>query len=211
MWEQFRVKMNWFQRIINVFFYPKEEEDPTMKYLIAGLGNMGAEYDDTRHNVGFEILDQIAKENDLTFANDQLGDLCKYKFKGRTLILLKPSTYMNLSGKAVRYWLQKEKIKQENLLVVLDDLNLDFGKIRIREKGKDGGHNGLKNIDALLGNNKYARLKIGIGNDFKRGRQVEYVLGKWDKDEQEQLPEITEKAIKKIQEFVAVGFQHMKR
>ena len=211
--------MNFLKSIISIFSskphapqeVPQEVEDPNMKYLIAGLGNIGAKYDNTRHNVGFEVLDTIAKENDLTFKVDNLGSIAKWKHKGRTFILLKPSTYMNLSGKAVRYWLQKEKIKQENLLIVLDDLNLDFEKIRIRQKGKNGGHNGLKHIDEILGGNKYPRLRIGIGDNFQRGRQVDYVLGEWTKKEEEALPEIIDKAIKKIVEFGTVGFQHMKK
>lgn len=207
--------MNFLKRIISIFSSnptpPKEVEDPNMKYLIAGLGNIGAKYDNTRHNVGFEVLDYIANEHDLKFEQDNLGAITKWKFKGRTFILLKPSTYMNLSGKAVRYWLQKEKIKQENLLVVLDDLNLDFEKIRLRQKGKDGGHNGLKNIDELLNGNKYARLRIGIGDNYQRGKQVEFVLGEWSKKEEEALPEIIEKAKKKIIEFATMGFQHVKK
>jgi len=211
--------MNFLERIISIFSSkpnapqedPQEVEDPNMKYLIAGLGNIGAKYDNTRHNVGFEVLDTIAKENDLTFKVDNLGSITKWKHKGRIFVLLKPSTYMNLSGKAVRYWLQKEKIKQENLLIVLDDLNLDFEKIRIRQKGKNGGHNGLKHIDEILGGNNYPRLRIGIGDNFQRGRQVDYVLGEWSKKEEEVLPEIIDKAIKKIVEFGTVGFQHMKK
>jgi len=211
--------MNFLERIISIFSSkpnapqedPQEVEDPNMKYLIAGLGNIGAKYDNTRHNVGFEVIDTIAKENDLTFKVDNLGSITKWKHKGRIFVLLKPSTYMNLSGKAVRYWLQKEKIKQENLLIVLDDLNLDFEKIRIRQKGKNGGHNGLKHIDEILGGNNYPRLRIGIGDNFQRGRQVDYVLGEWSKKEEEVLPEIIDKAIKKIVEFGTVGFQHMKK
>ncbi|MEL6986321.1 MAG: aminoacyl-tRNA hydrolase [Bacteroidota bacterium] len=205
--------MNFLQRILNLFSPNQkvEEEDPEMKYLIVGIGNMGAKYDNTRHNVGFEVLDHIAKKNELKFEHESLGDLTKWKTKGRTFVLLKPSTYVNLSGKAVRYWMQKEKINKEKILIVLDDLNLDFGKIRMRAKGKDGGHNGLKNIDQILGGNNYARLRIGIGNDYKRGKQVDFVLGEWDKDEQEALPEIIENTVKKIVEFGTVGFQHMKR
>ena len=154
--------MNWFFRLFNK---EKIVEDP-MKYLIVGLGNMGMDYDDTRHNVGFEIVDFLAKEAETTFKNDSQGDIAKVKHKGRTLILLKPSTYMNLSGKAVRYWMTKEKVIADNLLVVVDDLQLPFGKLRLRKGGSDGGHNGLRDIDKMLGNNKYARLRVGIGNDF---------------------------------------------
>ena len=133
-----------------------------MKYLIVGLGNMGAEYDNTRHNIGFEVVDHLAKAFEVNFKDDQLGDIAEFKFKGRTFVLLKPSTYMNRSGKAVRYWLQKKKIQKENLLVILDDLNLPFGNLRLRGKGSDGGHNGLKDIDQMLGGNKYARLRFGF-------------------------------------------------
>ena len=172
-----------------------------MKYLIAGLGNMAPEYDDTRHNIGFEVVDCLAKEFGVVFKNDTLGDLAEFKHKGRTFVLLKPSTYMNRSGKAVRHWLTKKNIKKENLLVVLDDLNLPFGKMRLRAKGKDGGHNGLKDIDQMTGGNNYARLRIGIGNGFSKGRQVDYVLGKWSGEEAEKLPEIIKKAAEGVKAF----------
>ncbi len=176
-----------------------------MKYLIAGLGNMGAEYDFTRHNVGFEVVDSLAKEFGATFKNDSLGDLAEFRHKGRTFILLKPSTYMNLSGKAVRYWLQKKDVPKENLLVILDDLNLPFGKIRLRAKGSDGGHNGLKSIDQMLGGNDYARLRIGIGSEFQKGRQSNFVLSRWDKEEQTQLPDILKIATESVKAFGTVG------
>lgn len=179
-----------------------------MKYLIAGLGNMGAEYDHTRHNVGFEVVDALAEEFNVTFKNDQLGDIAEFKHRGRTVVLLKPSTYMNRSGKAVRYWLQKKKIEVKNLLVIMDDLNLDFGAIRLRGKGSDGGHNGLKDINQVLGGNKYARLRFGIGNDFPRGRQVDYVLGEWSDEQKEQLPELIQKAAEMSKSFVAIGLAH---
>jgi peptidyl-tRNA hydrolase, PTH1 family len=184
-----------------------ENTDSNMKYLIAGLGNIGTEYDDTRHNIGFEILDRLARKFEVSFKNDTLGSIAEIKYKGRTFILLKPSTYMNLSGKAVRYWLQKEKIQPENLLVVLDDLQLPFGKQRLRPKGSDGGHNGLKSIDQLLGSNVYARLRIGIGDDFKQGRQVDYVLGKWTDKEYLELPDITLYAMDTILAFGAIGME----
>jgi PTH1 family peptidyl-tRNA hydrolase len=176
-----------------------------MKYLIAGLGNMGADYDNTRHNVGFEVVDVLAKEFEVKFKNDSLGDLAEFKHKGRTFILLKPSTYMNLSGKAVRYWLQKHNIPKENLLVVLDDLNLPFGKMRLRGNGSDGGHNGLKSIDQMTGGNNYARLRIGIGDEFHKGQQVNYVLGEWDKKEQEALPDILRRAAEGVKAFGTIG------
>lgn len=186
----------------------KEEEPDPMKYLIAGLGNMGAKYDDTRHNVGFEIVDFLANEFGVEFKDDYLGDLAEFKHKGRTFVLLKPSTYMNLSGKAVNYWLQKKKIQKQNLLVVLDDLNLPFGKQRLRAKGKDGGHNGLKNIDSVTGGNNYARLRFGIGSEFHSGQQVNFVLGKWSKEEQEQLPELLKYAADTVKSFGTIGIAH---
>ncbi len=179
-----------------------------MKYLIAGLGNMGPDYDHTRHNLGFDILDGLAERYEVKFSNDTLGDIARFKYKGRILVLLKPSTYVNRSGKAVRYWLQKEKIPVERLLVVIDDLNLPLGKLRLRGKGSDGGHNGLRDIDQHLGGNKYARLRVGIGSDFSQGRQVDYVLGEWTEEEAKALPEIIERAGDTITSFVSIGLQH---
>jgi PTH1 family peptidyl-tRNA hydrolase len=195
--------LKWLTR----FFQKKEIPLDPMKYLIAGLGNMGAEYDYTRHNVGFEVVDYLAKEFNVSFKNDQLGDLAEFKHKGRTFVLLKPSTYMNRSGKAVRYWLQKKKIPQKNLLVVMDDLNLPFGKQRLRGKGSDGGHNGLKDINQMLGNNQYARLRIGIGDEFHKGQQVDYVLGKWSDEEAEKLPEIIKYAAETCVSFGTIGLK----
>lgn len=188
-------------------FFKKEEPDP-MKYLIVGLGNMGADYDNTRHNIGFDVVDALASAFDVSFKNDQLGDIAEFKFRGRTFVLLKPSTYMNRSGKAVRYWLQKKKIQNQNLLVVVDDLNLDFGKQRLRGKGSDGGHNGLKDINQVLGGNNYARLRIGIGNDFSQGRQVDFVLGEWSSEEREQLKEVIDYAVETVKSFGAIGLSH---
>ncbi len=195
--------MNWLQELFNRFF--KTEEPDPMKYLIAGLGNMGAEYDYTRHNIGFEVVDALAKTFEVPFKNDQLGDLAEFRFKGRTFVLLKPSTYMNRSGKAIRYWLQKKKINPENLLVILDDKNIPFGTQRLRAKGSDGGHNGLKDIDQMLGGNKYARLRIGIGGDFSKGRQVDFVLGKWTDEENDKLPEIIKLAGETTKSFGTIG------
>lgn len=186
-------------------FFKKEEEPDPMKYLIVGLGNMGGEYDGTRHNVGFEVVDVLAKEFETSFKDDNLGDIAEFRHKGRTFVLLKPSTYMNLSGKAVRYWLQKKKINKENLLVVLDDLNLPFGKQRLRAKGNDGGHNGLKNIDQLNEGNNYARLRIGIGSEFSQGKQVNYVLGKWTEEEASKLPELLKTAADTVKSFGTIG------
>lgn len=183
------------------------KSSPGMKYLITGLGNMGYEYDGTRHNIGFEAVDFLCKNLEGTWSSDHHGDLAEVKFKGRILILLKPNTYMNLSGKAIRYWLQKEKIPVENSLVVLDDLNLVFGKQRLRAKGSDGGHNGLKNIQEVLGTDAYPRLRIGIGDNFSKGRQVNYVLGKWTEDEKAELPRILEKATEVVKTFVTIGLE----
>lgn len=158
-----------------------------MKYLIAGLGNMGKEYDQTRHNIGFEILDFLSKESGIFFKAGRYGDMAELKYRGRTLLLLKPSTFMNLSGKAVAYWLSQENIPLEHLLVVTDDIALPFGKIRIRAKGSDGGHNGLKSINETLGETGYTRLRFGAGNNFPKGQQVDYVLSKWSEDEMKSL------------------------
>jgi len=153
------------------------------KFLIVGIGNIGKEYDNTRHNVGFQILDYISKEYQQDFEIVKYGQISKFRIKGKSVILLKPSTYVNLSGKAVNYWLKKEKIGINNLLVISDDLNLDFGKIRIKTKGTDGGHNGLKDISNVLGTNDYSRFRFGIGGNFPKGRQSDYVLSKWNNDE----------------------------
>lgn len=187
------------------FFGIEPEKHSDMKYLIVGLGNMHPDYDDTRHNVGFEVVDHIAAQFETNFSNATLGDVAEVKHKGRTLVLLKPSTYMNLSGKAVRYWLQKKKISERNLLVIVDDMNIDLGRIRLRKKGSDGGHNGLKDINNILGSNVYARLRIGIGNSFKKGRQVDFVLGKWNNEEQEQLPKILKKASETTLAYATIG------
>ena len=148
-----------------------------MKYLIVGLGNIGAEYAHTRHNIGFTVLDALAEASSAVFTPSRYGSVAEIKYRGRTVILLKPSTYMNLSGKAVRYWVDAEKIARENLLVVVDDIALPFGALRMRAKGSDGGHNGLKNINELLGSDAYARLRFGIGGNFTQGHQADYVLG----------------------------------
>lgn len=179
-----------------------------MKYLIVGLGNMGADYDETRHNVGFEVVDALAREFEVSFKDDTLGDVAEFRHKGRTFVLLKPSTFMNLSGKAVRYWLQKLKINQENLLVIVDEVHLDFGAVRLRGKGSSGGHNGLKDIEDKLGNNDYTRLRIGIGNNFPKGRQVDYVLGKWSNEQFADLPSIIKYATEMVKSFGTVGLQH---
>jgi len=179
-----------------------------MKYLIAGLGNIGSEYQYTRHNIGFRVLDALAKASNIVFTDRRYGFVSELKIKGRTLILLKPSTYMNLSGNAVRYWLQAEKIPVENLLVVLDDLALPLGTLRLKGKGSDAGHNGLKNIQSVLGTQEYARLRFGIGSDFPRGRQVDYVLSDFDEEEEKALPERLEMSGEIIKSFCLAGLQN---
>jgi len=181
------------------------EGDPMKKFLIVGLGNIGPKYFNTRHNVGFNILNFLAEEESLTFESVKLGDIATYKLKGRTFLLLKPSTFMNLSGKAVRYWLEKEKIPLENLLVITDDLNLPIGTFRIKSKGSDGGHNGLKDIQNLLNTTNYNRFRIGISDEFSIGRQVDYVLGEWNEDEKKILVERIPKAIEAIKSFGLAG------
>jgi PTH1 family peptidyl-tRNA hydrolase len=178
-----------------------------MKYLIVGLGNIGAEYADTRHNIGFNVVDELASSLDGTWKSATLGSIAEVKHKGRTLILLKPNTYMNLSGKSVNYWMQKEKIPIENLLVIVDEIQLDLGTIRLRGKGTDGGHNGLKDIHAQLGTIDYARLRIGIGKNFHPGGQVNYVLGKWTKEEAALLPEVLKAGAEAIKTFVSIGLK----
>jgi PTH1 family peptidyl-tRNA hydrolase len=178
------------------------------KFLIVGLGNIGAEYVNTRHNIGFKVVDFLARKEGLNFETVKLGALAEYKFKGRTFLLLKPNTYMNLSGKAVKYWLDKENIPLENILIITDDLNLSFGTIRIRKKGSDGGHNGLKNIQATLNTTDYARFRFGISDEFKKGKQVDYVLGEWDDTEKTALPERLELASEIIKSFGTAGLEN---
>ncbi len=176
-----------------------------MKYLIVGLGNPGDKYEMTRHNIGFKTLDALAKASNVVFGSNKLAYTCEIKHKGRTLILVKPTTFMNLSGKAVNYYLQSEKIHPDNLLVVTDDISLPFGKLRMKPKGTDGGHNGLKDIQNVLGNSKYPRLRFGVGNDFPKGGQVDYVLGDWTLDEQMQLGPKLDQACEMILSFASLG------
>jgi PTH1 family peptidyl-tRNA hydrolase len=176
-----------------------------MKYLIVGLGNIGAEYDNTRHNIGFEIADTFARSEGVFFSNDRLASRAEVKHKGRILVCIKPSTYMNLSGRAVNYWMQTEKIAIENVLVVTDDLALPFGIIRMRGKGSDGGHNGLKSIQETLNTNDFARLRFGVGNDFATGKQVDYVLGKWNDEQMKTLYERIGRATEAIKSFTTIG------
>lgn len=176
-----------------------------MKYLIAGLGNIGAEYELTRHNVGFLTLDRLADVNGLTWESNRLAFTTSYKTKGRVLHLIKPTTYMNLSGRAVNYWLKELKIEKSNLLVIVDDLALPFGKLRMRPKGSAAGHNGLKNIEETLGGNDFPRLRFGIGDNFPKGRQVEYVLGRLGNQELNELPEAMDRATDMIEAFCTIG------
>lgn len=176
-----------------------------MKYLIVGLGNIGAEYHETRHNIGFMVLDALAKASNIVFKDGRYGATATLSLKGKQLILLKPSTYMNLSGNAVRYWMQQEKIPLENVLIVVDDLALPFGSLRLKGKGSDAGHNGLKHIAATLGTQNYARLRFGIGNEFPKGGQIDYVLGKFNDDDMKLMPERFETAAEIIKSFCLAG------
>lgn len=175
------------------------------KFLIVGLGNIGIEYVNTRHNIGFKVVDYIAKQENAYFENLKLGAICKISIKGKQVFLLKPNTYMNLSGKAVQYWQKQENISVENTLVITDDLNLPFGSIRLKAKGSDGGHNGLKNINLVLNTQQYPRFRFGISDDFKKGKQVDYVLGEWTEEEQQKLDERLDTAAKAVRSFVLSG------
>ncbi len=176
-----------------------------MKYLIAGLGNIGDQYADTRHNIGFVVADAMAQEGSTSFSSGRYGEMATVKYRARTLLVLKPSTYMNLSGNAVKYWMNKEKIPLENLLVIVDDLALPLGTLRLKAKGGDGGHNGLSSIIAELGTPQFARLRVGIGNDFAQGYQVDYVLGRWTKQETDILTPRIETAVEIIKSYVTIG------
>lgn len=178
-----------------------------MKYLIVGLGNIGPEYELTRHNVGFLTLDRMADKFDASWKSDRLAFTANFKHKGRQIYLIKPTTYMNLSGKAVNYWMKELNIPKENILVIVDDVALPFGKLRMRAKGSSAGHNGLKNIEALCGGQDYPRLKFGIGDNFPKGRQVEYVLGRWTQQEIDELPIFMDKAIEMSLGFCTIGIQ----
>ncbi|PTM08837.1 MAG: aminoacyl-tRNA hydrolase [Bacteroidetes bacterium] len=182
-----------------------EDQESMKKYLIVGLGNIGEKYENTRHNIGFKILDHFSLKEDIIFKTDKLADIAEYKLKGRLFIFIKPNTYMNLSGKAVQYWLNKENIPLQNLLVITDDLNLSFGSFRIKTKGSDGGHNGLKDIQDKLGTTNYNRFRFGISDSFNKGRQVDYVLGEWTEEEQDKLQERLAKSIEIIKSFVLSG------
>lgn len=192
---------------IKKLFTPNKIVTDHMKFLIVGLGNIGSEYTNTRHNIGFDVVDYLAKDAGVSFSQNTHGDLTEIKHKGRTLILLKPSTFMNLSGKAVKYWMDKHKIQPENLLVIVDDLHLDLGKMRLRDKGSDGGHNGLKDIQEKFGHINYVRLRMGIGKDFHPGQQVNYVLGKWKVHEKDDVEKMIIKAGEAVKNFATIGLK----
>jgi PTH1 family peptidyl-tRNA hydrolase len=197
-------------KFLHTIFKPSKhstqvEDNSMKKYLIVGLGNIGSDYENTRHNIGFKILDHFAKKESLTFETQKLGDVTVYKFKGRQFIFLKPSTYMNLSGKAIVYWLNKENVPLENLLIITDDLNLPFGTIRLKTKGSAGGHNGLKDTQDKLQTDTYNRFRFGISDAFSTGRQVDYVLGEWTPEEEAKLIERLEKSVELIKSFGTAG------
>ena len=176
-----------------------------MKFLVAGLGNIGSEYDNTRHNIGFDVLDHLARQHNITFQSDRLAFAAELRLKGRSVWLIKPTTFMNLSGKAVQYWMQKLSVPRERVLVVTDDLSLPTGRLRLKPKGSDGGHNGLKSINLHLEGDDYPRLRFGIGNSFPKGRQVDFVLGRWAADEEPVVQEAITKAAQAIESFVLAG------
>ncbi|MFN8257962.1 MAG: aminoacyl-tRNA hydrolase [Bacteroidales bacterium] len=178
-----------------------------MKYLIVGLGNIGEEYKNTRHNIGFKVVEYLAEKENAVFKQDRLAFVTNIKYKGRTLVLIKPTTFMNLSGKAVNYWLQKEDVDISNMMVVVDDLALPFGTIRIKQKGSDAGHNGLINIIETINSQDFARMRFGIGKEFSKGEQIDYVLGKWSQDELDKLDERIEKMGEAVKSFVTIGIE----
>ncbi len=194
----------------SIFTTNKIEEDIQImnKFLIVGLGNIGTEYVNTRHNIGFKILDFFARKEEIQFQDLKLGAVANFKFKGKSFTLLKPNTYMNLSGKAVKFYMDKENIAKENVLIIADDLNLAFGTIRIRSKGSDGGHNGLKNINLILNSQEYPRFRFGISNEFKKGQQIKYVLGEWSDQEKIELEERMTLAQQIIKSFGTAGLEN---
>ena len=182
-----------------------DEKDAMKKFLVVGLGNIGEEYAETRHNIGFKILDSLSVEEKFSFETAKLGDVGTFKVKGRSILCLKPSTYMNRSGKALKYWMDKENIPLENVLIITDDINLSFGTIRLKTKGSDGGHNGLKDIQQYLLTTNYNRLRFGVGSDFGKGKQIDYVLGEWNQEEKEALTERFARVNALIRSFVLSG------
>jgi PTH1 family peptidyl-tRNA hydrolase len=199
---------HWLTSLFRAKRHILKESDVMKKFLIVGLGNIGDKYQETRHNVGFKVLDALAAEESFVFEDAKLGAIATFKYKGRSILCLKPSTYMNLSGKAVRYWLEKENIPLENLLVITDDINLTFGTLRLKGKGSDGGHNGLKDIQNTLQTTTYNRFRFGVGSDFGKGKQVDYVLGEWNEDELKTLSERLKKAAEVIRSFVFSGLKN---
>lgn len=188
--------------------FKKEKTNPMNKFLIVGLGNIGEKYSDTRHNIGFKIADAFVKEHNGHFSSEKLGRIARLKIRGKVVIVLKPSTFMNLSGKSVKYWLQKEKIRTDNLLIITDDLNIDFGKIRIKAKGSSGGHNGLKDIQLSLNSNSYPRFRFGVGAGYRKGGQVDFVLGKWTLEEQSHLIERIPICVNAVTSFISAGLSN---
>ena len=198
--------MNWLKRLFHRGSEP-ETTDNTMKYLIVGLGNIGGEYEGTRHNAGFMMADRIAKDLGCDFALSRHAYRAEAKYKGRTLVIIKPTTYMNLSGKAVKYWMTTEKIPLENILVIVDDIALPVGTLRLKGKGSAGGHNGLTDIEQCLGTQDYARLRVGVGDNFPKGRQIDYVLGKFPSDDLAIIDEKADTACEIVKSFATIGIE----
>lgn len=200
-----------FNFINKLFSKPKQviqETDPMKKFLIVGLGNIGSDYEETRHNIGFKVLDFLAEEESFSFESAKLGAIGSFKHKGKSVLCLKPSTYMNLSGKAVKYWMEKENIPLDNVLIITDDINLPFGTLRVKTKGSDGGHNGLKDVQNVLQTSQYNRFRFGVGSDFGKGRQVDYVLGKWNDEENQAMPERLKMSTELVRSFVFAGVKN---
>lgn len=198
-----------FKQLFNTFFGKKiNQEDSMKKFLIVGLGNIGDQYKNTRHNIGFKIVNAFVKEHESSFSTEKLGDVAKLKIKGKTVLVLKPNTYMNLSGKAVMYWMKQENIQVENLLVITDDLNIDFGKLRIKGKGSSGGHNGLKDIQEKFNTGAYPRFRFGVGSQYSKGRQVDFVLGQWSKEEESEMIERIPTCVKAVTSFITAGMSN---
>ena len=195
--------LSFFNNLLGV--KKETQEDIMKKFLVVGLGNIGEKYDNTRHNIGFKIADALVKEYDESFTTEKHGDLAKLKIKGKIVFVLKPNTYMNLSGKAVLYWMKKENILIDNILIITDDLNIDFGTIRIKAKGSAGGHNGLKDIQDKLNTSVYPRFRFGVGSDYRKGGQVDFVLGTWSNEEESALIERIPTSIKAVESFVNAG------
>ena len=200
--------LQFFKSLFNTPKTVLEESESMKKYLIVGLGNIGEKYTETRHNIGFKVLDALAEKESFSFETVKLGDVGLFKIKGRSILCLKPSTYMNLSGKALKYWMEKEKIPLENVLIIADDINIPFGTIRVKTKGSDGGHNGMKDIQNMLQTTHYNRFRFGIGADFGKGRQIDYVLGEWNEDEKKGLKERFENATELVKSFVLAGIKN---